>query len=172
MTEETKQTDLHALIAQMEHRLRAVEDRMAIERLFVDLQNATDAHDKVKYSECFTEDGEWSGVTGRAVGRTAIAEHMGRSWQPWESEKHRTYHSVGDITVDLDRETAMAKAQFWHIRLGQNDRPETFHFGRFEADLRKTPEGWRFKRRAGYLILPFCEPNFQLIRYDGVETHT
>jgi hypothetical protein len=172
MTEEAKQTDLNVLIAQMEQRLRAVEDRMAIDRLFVDLQNATDAHDKVKYSECFTEDGEWSGVTGRAVGRTAIAEHMGRSWRPWESEEHRTYHSVGDITVDLNRETATAKAQFWHIRLGQNNQPETFHFGRFEADLQNTAEGWRFKRRAGFLILPYFEPKFQLIGPDGANVNT
>ncbi len=154
--------ELQSRLVKMEQRLQQAEDRDAIQRLFIDLQKATDAHDAERYAECFTPDGEWSGVSGRAVGRAAIAEHMRRSWSPWDSETERTYHSVGDFSIDLNGDAATAEAQFWHIRLDKDGHPEGFHFGRFEGDLQRTPAGWRFKRRAGYLLLPYHEPRFQL----------
>lgn len=162
MTDAAALQELQGRLARMEQRVQEVEDRDAIQRLFIDLQKATDAHDADKYAECFTQDGEWCGITGRAIGRAAIAEHMKRSWTPWENEAHRTYHSVGDFSIDLNGDTATAEAQFWHIRLDEDGHPEGFHFGRFEGKLMRTPAGWRFTRRAGYLLLPYHEPKHQL----------
>lgn len=162
MTDAAALQELQRRLAQVEQRLQEAEDREAIQRLFVDLQKATDAHDADQYAECFTPDGEWSGVSGRAVGRSAIAEHMRLSWSPWESEAHRTYHSVGDFSIDLNGDTATAEAQFWHLKLDEDGRLDAFHFGRFEGDLQRTSVGWRFKRRAGYLLLPYHEPKYQL----------
>lgn len=162
MSLEAKVEALHSRLEEIAMRLREAEDQLAIQRLFIDLQNATDAHDGGRYAACFTEDGEWSGVTGKARGREAIAGHMERAWRPWASEDERTYHSIGDIAIDLDGDSAKASAQFWHIRLGAGGQPETFHFGRFEGDLARTPAGWRFRRRAGYLILPYVAPLHQL----------
>ncbi|MBT2186332.1 nuclear transport factor 2 family protein [Sphingobium nicotianae] len=162
MTDAAMLRDIQDQLAAVEHRLQAVEDRDAIYSLFLELQKATDGRDKDKYAACFTEDGEWSGVSGRAVGRAEITEIMGRIFKPWASENERTYHSISDVEIDLDGDRATARVVYRHIKL-ENDLPVTFHLGHYDAVLERAAEGWRFKRRASYLDLPYFEPKFQLI---------
>jgi uncharacterized protein (TIGR02246 family) len=163
MTDAATLQQLQDRLAGMEQRLGELSDRDAIYRLFLDLQDATDGHDPVKYGDCFTEDGEWSGISGRAVGRAEIVELMGRVFKPWESEGHRTYHSIADVSIQLDGDKATALVRYQHIKLGDAGHPVTFHLGHYDAILRRTPDGWRFKRRASYIDLPYFEPKFQLL---------
>jgi len=143
-------------------RFRQVEDRAAIYRKFIELQDATDARDGVRYGLCFTPDGTWSGVTGKAIGRDGITEYMSNYMTPWENEERRTFHSISDLTIDLDRDIARARAQYRHYRLGDDGRPEAFHFCHYDAILQRTSDGWLFKRRASYMDLPYVEPKYQL----------
>jgi uncharacterized protein (TIGR02246 family) len=144
-------------------RVQEIEDREAIARLFIDLQDALDGRDLAGYGALFTEDGEWSGVTGRAVGPAAIAEFLGRYCKPWESEGQRTYHTTTDIAIDLDGDTATARSKWQHITRGPDDQPVILHLGHYDDRLRRTPEGWRFTRRAAYGDIPWFAPKFQLV---------
>ncbi len=147
----------------IEQRLRDVEDREAISRLFIELSNRLDARDLKGYGALFTGDGEWSGVVGRAVGPAAIAEILGRFCKPWESEGHRTYHTTVDIVIDLNGDTAKATSKWQHITRGENDQPVILHLGHYDDRLRRTAEGWRFTRRAAYGDIPYYEPKHQLV---------
>jgi ketosteroid isomerase-like protein len=156
----------------LEKRLREIEDREAIQRVFLAAQDALDGRDLAGYGALFTEDGEWAGVVGRAVGPEAIAEILGRYCKPWESEGHRTYHTTADIAIDLDGDTAKASSKWQHIVRGERDEPVTWHLGHYDDRLRRTPDGWRFTRRAAYGDIPYIAPKFQLIglaQADGVD---
>ncbi len=144
-------------------RLKDMEDREAIMRLCIETSNCLDNRDLKGYGEKFTEDGEWAGVVGRAVGPAAIAELLGKYCKPWESEGHRTHHTSVDFIIDLNGDTARATCKWQHIVRGENDQPVLLHHGHYDDRLRRTPEGWRFTRRAAYADIPYIEPKFQLI---------
>lgn len=150
-------------LAALEHRLKLIEDREAIESLFIELSNCLDARDLRGYGALFTEDGEWSGVVGRAVGPAAIAEILGKYCKPWESEAHRTYHTTVDMVIEIDGDTARAASKWQHIVRGVKDQPVILHLGHYDDRLRRMPDGWRFTRRAAYADIPYIEPKFQLV---------
>ncbi len=147
----------------VEQRLQLVEDRQAIQRLFVELSNCLDARDLKGYGARFTEDGEWSGIVGRAVGPAEIEALLARYCKPWESEGHRTYHTTVDMVIDIDGDTAKATSKWQHIIRGESDEPVLWHLGHYDDKLRRTPDGWRFIRRAAYADIPYIEPKFQLV---------
>ena len=151
----------------LEQRLQAVEDREAITRLCIELSNCLDARDLAGYGARFTEDGEWSGIVGRAVGPVEIETLLAKFCKPWESESHRTYHMTHDLVIDLDGDTAKAMSKWQHIVRGEKDEPVTWHLGTYDDRFRRTPEGWRFTRRAAYAAIPYVAPKYQLI---GLET--
>ncbi|MDY6948951.1 MAG: nuclear transport factor 2 family protein, partial [Pseudomonadota bacterium] len=156
---------LHELsdrLDELEQRSRTIDDRAEIYRLFIELQDATDNRDGKRYGQCFTEDGEWSGVTGKAVGQAEITQYMSNFLTPWESEESRTFHSISDLAIDLQGDLATARAQYRHYKLGNDGRPLAFHFCHYEAILQRTRAGWRFKRRDSYMDIPYRAPQFQL----------
>jgi len=149
--------------ATIEQRLRLIEDRTAIERLCIELSNRLDARDLVGYGALFTEDGEWSGVVGRAVGPAAITEILSQFCKPWESEGKRTYHITIDMLIDVNGDTARGFTKWQHIVRSETDAPVILHLGHYDDRLRRTPDGWRFTRRAAYADIPYIEPKYQLI---------
>lgn len=147
----------------IEQRLQLIEDREAIRRVFLDLQDALDGRDLEAYGNLFTDDGEWAGIVGRAVGPAAITEILSQYCKPWESEGHRTYHSNVDIVIDIDGDTARATSKWHHYIRGEKDEPVMWHLGHYDDRLRRTPAGWRFTRRAAYGDIPYYAPKFQLV---------
>jgi ketosteroid isomerase-like protein len=163
--EESSSPTIGALRTQLDlldRTLQLVEDRAAIFRQFIKLQDATDSRDGAGYGACFTEDGEWSGVSGKAVGRAAIVRHMNKFMTPWESNEARTFHSISDAMIDVEGDTAMARVQYRHYKLGGSGRPIAFQFCHYDAVLTRTPDGWLFKRRASHIDIPYIAPKFQV----------
>ena len=151
----------------LDRRLRLIEDREAIRRLCVELSNCLDARDLEGYGARFTDDGEWSGIVGRAVGPAAIAAILGEHCKPWESEGRRTYHTTLDLLIDVEGDTARATSKWEHIKRGANDEPVVWHLGTYDDRFRRTPQGWRFTRRAAYAAIPYVAPHYQLIGLSG-----
>ncbi|MBT2187368.1 nuclear transport factor 2 family protein [Sphingobium nicotianae] len=147
----------------IEQRLKDVEDKEAIVRLCMRMQDALDGRDLVDYGNCFTKDGVWSGVTGRYVGPKAITEFFEKVCKPWETPGHTTYHTTSDFVIDLDGDTARARSQWRHIMRGEKDAPVIVHHGHYDDEFRRTPEGWLFTKRAAFGDIPYYEPKFQLI---------
>lgn len=148
---------------ELERRLQHVEDREAIQRVCTDISNCLDARDLKGYGALFTEDGEWSGIVGRAIGPAAIDQLLSQYCKPWESEGHRTYHTTVDMVIDVDGDTAKATSKWQHIIRGERDEPVILHLGHYDDRLRRTADGWRFTRRAAYGDIPYFEPKFQLV---------
>lgn len=147
----------------IEQRVQLIEDREAIRRVFLASQDALDGRDLEAYGNLFTDDGEWSGIVGRAVGPAAITAILSKHCLPWESEGHRTYHSTVDIQIDIDGDTARSTSKWQHFVRGEKDEPVMWHLGHYDDRLRRTPEGWRFTRRAAYGDIPYYAPKFQLV---------
>ncbi len=166
--EEPKRTRLD----EIEQRLKDMEDREAITRHCIETSNCLDTRDLVGYGNAFTEDGEWAGIVGRAVGPAAITELLSQYCKPWESEGHRTHHTTLDVLIDLNGDTARATCKWQHIMRGENDEPVVMHHGHYDDRLRRTPEGWRFIRRAAYGDIPYTEPKFQLIGVAKADAET
>jgi len=153
----------------IEQRLREAEDKDAIKRLCIELSDCLDSRDLKGYGARFTEDGEWSGIVGRAVGPAEIEALLSKYCKPWESEGHRTYHTTLDTVIDLDGDTAKATSKWQHIIRNEKDEPVTWHLGTYDDWFRRTPDGWRFTRRAAYGVIPYIEPKFQLIGLQAAE---
>ncbi|MEU1268274.1 nuclear transport factor 2 family protein [Streptomyces sp. NPDC005799] len=61
---------------------------------------------------------------------------------------HGTHHHVGLPRVELDGDVAHVSASCigTHVRDPQDGATHTVVGGRYEAELRRTPEGWRINR--------------------------
>lgn len=147
----------------IEKRLQAVEDRQEINDLCIKVSNCLDRRDMVGYGNCFTEDGEWSGIVGRGIGPAAITEILSKYCLPWESDGHRTYHTLLDLVIELDGDTASAISKWQHFHRDEADAPFLRHLGLYDDRFRRTPAGWRFTRRAAYGAIPYFAPKFQLV---------
>lgn len=163
MTDDTKIEALEALVTDMQARLKLAEDREAIWRLFMVMQNAIDGRDIRTYAEGFTEDGVWAGVVGRGVGPKGVEEILGKFMKPWESHATRTWHVTLDFVVDIDGDTATSTSKFQHITHDEKGELRVWHLGAYDDRLVRTPAGWKFTRRNAYVIVPYMEPKFQLV---------
>jgi uncharacterized protein (TIGR02246 family) len=137
-------------------RVQRLEDLMAIHQLFVDYGRYLDAGDIDAYASLFSEDAELLlGPLGRAKGRAAIRELMGRALA---GQKGSSVHIVGSPQVQLDGERATATV-LWSVitRTAEGGAALTM-VGHHADELRREPGGWRFVRRKGYVDLPSALP--------------
>ncbi|MFJ9174025.1 nuclear transport factor 2 family protein [Streptomyces sp. NPDC102360] len=95
----------------------------------------------------FTEDASADTPVGRITTREEVARHTRTAVERFA----RTLHLASDLVVTLDGDRATA---VWHAHMTHVHRPETqwadplFTVGGiFDADLLRTPDGWRFKRQ-------------------------
>ena len=100
----------------MEKELKLVQDREAIWRLIMDMQDAIDGRDIKAYADNFTEDGVWAGVVGRGVGPAGVLETLGKYMGPVTDQSKRTFHTTLDVVIDIDGDTATSSSKFQHIR--------------------------------------------------------
>jgi ketosteroid isomerase-like protein len=140
----------------LEARLRRLEDRAAIQQLFIDYGRHLDAGDFDAYSGLFAEDGEvLLGPMGRATGPEAIkelmttqlADHVGSS-----------YHLITSPMIAVDGDHASASTMWTVMSRDAEGGPVVTMVGRHEDELVRTELGWRFKRRRGFVDLPSALP--------------
>ena len=106
-------------------RLQRLEDVMAIQRLQLEYGVHLDARDLHAYSRLFCEDGEWTGATGTAVGPDGIqamleANLPGNPAPPGAT----TWHIMANPIVEVDGDTAKARAIWVLLRRGEGGRPD------------------------------------------------
>jgi ketosteroid isomerase-like protein len=161
MTDATTIEALQARLESMEKRFKEAEDREAIWRLLMVMQNAIDGRDIKTYGEGFTEDGVWAGVVGRGVGPKGVEAILGKYMKPWASQATRTWHTTLDFVVDIDGDTATSTSKFQHIKADENGELQVWHLGAYDDRLVRTAQGWKFTQRLAYVIIPYMEPKFQ-----------
>lgn len=137
-------------IAAMEHRVRRLEDELAIHRQIVSYGFAVDCGDAEATARLFAEDGVYD-VDGTTImnGREGIREMV-------RGDRHRSLlpdcaHTIGPAVVEVDGDRAVATA-YSRIYRRRKSGFGLFRlsFNRFELERRSA--GWEITRRTTRLL--------------------
>ena len=145
--------DLSAVVAELQARLRRVEDILEIHQLFVDYGRLLDKGDFHAYAQLFTEDAELRlGPVARGNGRAEIEEVMTKNLSPGVGS---TLHIISSPEVTLSGDEATAEVMWTVARRDDAGNPVVDMVGHHSDDLVRDTDGrWRFRRRRGYVDLP------------------
>jgi uncharacterized protein (TIGR02246 family) len=123
-----------------------IEDRIAINDLFVRYTTALDAGDVEAIVACFTDDGSLdSPAVGTYSGRQAIREFAVR-FARFRERGSQLRHVISNLVVELDGERATATCYLLNI-ITRNGKSELLAPGRYECQLRKVDGAWLFEHR-------------------------
>jgi hypothetical protein len=141
--------------ADLEARLRRLEDLEEIRRLVLDYRRHLDAGDLRSYSLLFGESGEWHGGTGHGRSpdgiRTMLEERLPAN--PPAPGATR-YHLVSDPVIELDGDRATGDVTWVLVTRGAGDRPELTLFGHYVDTYQREQGRWRFQRREAHTDIP------------------
>ncbi|WP_165186939.1 nuclear transport factor 2 family protein [Caulobacter soli] len=126
-----------------EARLAQLEDERAIRRLTAVYGEAVGRLDAHAAASTYVEDGRVSILGRETVGRVAIEAGMRASFEAHALLQFAAHGGLIDIAGD--RATARWSTVEFAVRHGSED----IHciLGRYEDDLVRQPDGWRFRRR-------------------------
>lgn len=137
-----------------------LEDRIAIEDLFVRYTTALDRGDVETLVDCFTPDGSLdSPAVGSHAGHAAIRAFAER-FAAFNRRGAQLRHVISNLAVEIEGERAGATCYLLNI-LTRDGESRLLAPGRYECDLVKSADGrWRFQRRVVILDHP--------IKLDGI----
>jgi uncharacterized protein (TIGR02246 family) len=139
----------------LEQRLRALEDRAEIERLFAEYVRHVDARDWGAYASLFARDGVWTGGTGYAKGREQIEAMLSERIGPYEPAPGPTnFHLIANPAIEIDGDHASAETTWALIVRGEGDAPVLTYLGRYVDRLVREDGRWRFARREAHTEIP------------------
>ena len=123
-----------------------LEDRLAINDLFVRYTTALDRGDVETLVDCFTPDGSLdSPAVGRHAGHAAIrafAERFAR----FHEGGAQLRHVISNLAVEIDADHATATCYLMNV-LTRDGKSRLLAPGRYECELVKSADRWRFHRR-------------------------
>src|SRR5216684_243459 len=123
-----------------------VEDRLAINDLFVRYTTALDAGDVETIVGCFTEDGSLESPTvGTYTGRQAIRDFALR-FARFKERGSQLRHVISNLAVQLNGDRATAMCYLLNV-ITRNGKSEMLAPGRYECRLAKIDGEWLFKHR-------------------------
>jgi hypothetical protein len=138
--------------ADVEARLRRLEDLERIRQLFVDYKMVLDKQDFGAYAALFAADGEFIAGAQRARGRAAIqALVAGMPGSLLGSAPGEDFHVVVNPLIELDAgdpDRASADVTWLYVVRGDDGAPALAKLGHYEDDLVREEGQWRFLRRA------------------------
>jgi hypothetical protein len=144
MTDVADRTDT---IAEIQARLKRLEDVEEIRQLFNAYGRLADDKDWTGYSELFAEDGVFDSQhsIGTVTGSHEIRDRLGSAYGDDPADALHLFHNI-DIAVDGDRATA--KSIWTFLRPGSNGYPpQVLMMGQYNDVLVRTSAGWKFQLR-------------------------
>jgi uncharacterized protein (TIGR02246 family) len=139
----------------IEARLRRLEDKAAIEELFLAYRRALDEKDFAAYAALFAADGEFIAGEMRAVGPAAIEELVtGMLGTLLTTETGNDLHVVANPEIELDGDVARARTTWIYILRGESDEPTLCKVGHYDDALVREDGVWRFKSRDAPTDMP------------------
>ncbi len=139
-------------------RLRRLEDREQIHRLFIDYASVLDRKDFSAYASLFAEDGEFTAGPQQAKGRAAIQALVdGMLGNLLGSAVGEDFHVLVNPQVELDPDDAdRARAQLtWlYVVKGEDGAPALSKLGHYQDELVREEGRWRFLRREAPTDIP------------------
>jgi uncharacterized protein (TIGR02246 family) len=137
-----------------------LEERLAIEDLFVRYTTALDRGDVETLVDCFTPGGSLdSPAVGSHAGHAAIRAFAER-FAAFNKRGSQLRHVISNLAAEIDGDRAHATCYLLNI-LTRDGESRQLAPGRYECDLVKSGDGhWRFQRRVVILDHP--------IKLDGI----
>jgi uncharacterized protein (TIGR02246 family) len=124
----------------------SIEDRFAINDLFVRYTCALDAGDAATVIACFTEDATLvSPAVGEMTGRAAISAFAHR-FARFQASGSQLRHVISNLMVQVDGGTAHATC-YLTVFLTRDGASRMLAPGRYDCDLRNVAGEWLFHRR-------------------------
>jgi len=135
----------------------SLEDRFAINDLFVRYTTALDAGDVETIVGCFTEDGSLeSPAVGKYSGREGIRAFSER-FSGMQKRGVQLRHVISNLAIKISGETARATCYLTNI-MTMDGSSQMMPPGRYECELRKVEGAWLFQNRLVILDAPFALP--------------
>lgn len=135
----------------------SIEDRLAINDLFVRYTTALDAGDVDTIVGCFTEDGALeSPVVGKYAGHAGIRTFSER-FAAMHQRGVQLRHVISNLAMTVDGDTARATCYLTNI-ITMDGKSQLMPPGRYECTLRKVAGAWLFQNRLVILDAPFALP--------------
>ena len=135
----------------------SVEDRFAINDLFVRYTTALDAGDVETIVGCFTRDGTLeSPAVGKYSGRDGIRAFSER-FAAMHGRGVQLRHVISNLAMTVDGDTANATCYLTNI-ITVDGKSTLMPPGRYECELRKVDGVWLFQNRLVILDAPFALP--------------
>ena len=135
----------------------SLEDRFAVQDLFVRYTAALDDGDAEGIAACFTEDGTLeSASVGLHHGRENIRAFSAR-FSDMRARGAQMRHVISNLTMTITGETGRAVCYLTNI-LTMNGTARLMPPGRYECQLRKIEGAWLFQHRLVVLDAPFVLP--------------
>jgi uncharacterized protein (TIGR02246 family) len=124
----------------------SIEDRFAINDLFVRYTGAIDMGDVDTLVNCFTEDGSLhSPAVGAYVGREAIRAFAER-FAAFRRNGSQFRHVISNLTLQVDADQATARC-YLLVFLTKDGKSRMLPPGQYACELRKQDGVWRFQKR-------------------------
>ena len=144
-------------VADLQTRVKRLEDLEAIRQLFVAYGSLLDQCDFAAYGKLFADDGELLlGPMGRARGPAAIGELM---QSRLGGGKGSSYHLIANPIIDLQGDRATSVVTWAAILRGAEGGPTLGMYGFHHDILVRQAGAWKFLRREGHIALPSKMPS-------------
>ena len=131
-------------------RLRAVEDRQAIDQLVGgDYVRALDGRHWDDYAATFTQDGQLAVFGTTMNGRAGILKFFntpGNVPAPVDPQ-HRILHIISNLSYRIEGDHASGGAYWQDVGVAANGIPAVVAAGHYEDQLRKEGGRWKFSKR-------------------------
>ena len=135
----------------------SIEDRFAINDLFVRYTTALDAGDVETIVACFTEDGVLeSPMVGEYAGRAGIRAFSER-FAAAHQRAVQLRHVISNLAMTVDGDIAHATCYLTNI-FTVDGNSQLMPPGRYECELHRIDGDWLFQRRKVILDAPFVLP--------------
>jgi hypothetical protein len=143
-------------MAELDARVRRVEDLMEIHQLFVDYGMHLDAGRFEEYSQLFATEGEIRvGPLGKAKGRAAIRDTMAKAL---DGLVGKTFHVISSPMVTIDGDAATSEVMWSMIERGDDGKPRLAMLGRHRDQLVREDGRWKILVRKGFIDVPSTYP--------------
>lgn len=118
------------------------QDYAEIQQLYAKYNHSIDGGDGAAYADTFTPDGVFNNMTGRE----ALVKFVNETWRGRMNGAQRR-HWNSNLLVTGDSKTA--KGSVYLMLLDLSTKPASVMMtGTYTDELVKTPQGWRFTKRA------------------------
>ena len=135
--------------AQLEARLRVLEDREEINRLFMSYRRCLDEKDFSGYAALFASDGEFLAQDLTARGHAEIEELVdGMRGNLLTAVAGDDMHIVCNPEITVDGDRAVARSTWLYVVRAQDGGPSLCKVGHYDDELVREHGHWRFARRS------------------------